>query len=219
MYAYFLDEYSSHHSQVILTNRIWGQIAHNIWTILDPTPIMNNWNQCPISENYKIADQAGTPYAEFNSRLFSTPSPPILLYPPPFYNRRWQATYGYWQCCFASKPIWTHFLHPLCKHSSSIDSGGVPLPPQVAHLWHLAKLLLLWLIYIDKHILLLLSPYNLGAIYQSLPIRARWDWPGGHKFQNQNSHSWNWTGNLILKWVCFLHFFYLGTPSAVKRHF
>ena len=30
--------------------------------------------------------------------------------------------------------------------------------------------------------------------------------------------TWKWTGNLILKLVCFLQLFDLGAPSAVPRH-
>ena len=38
-------------------------------------------------------------------------------------------------------------------------------------------------------------------------IRARWDYPCRPKFHNQDLHSWNWIGNLILKLVCFLQLF------------
>ena len=35
------------------------------------------------------------------------------------------------------------------------------------------------------------------------------------KSRNKDPHSWNWTGNLILKLVCFLQLFDLSTPSVV----
>ena len=55
-------------------------------------------------------------------------------------------------------------------------------------------------------------------VYQTpgpLLIRAQWDYPCRPKFHNQDLHSWNWIGNLILKLVCFLQLFDLSAPSVV----
>ena len=49
----------------------------------------------------------------------------------------------------------------------------------------------------------------------TLYTRARWD----IQFQNQDPLTWNWTGNLILKLVCFLQLFDLSAPSDVPGHF
>ena len=63
--------------------------------------------------------------------------------------------------------------------------------------------------------------YSLGfkQFFGLVGNRARWDLPSGPRFQNQDPLTWNLTGNLISKLVCFLQLFDLSAPSAVPRHF
>ena len=49
--------------------------------------------------------------------------------------------------------------------------------------------------------------------------RARRYLPGGPRFQNQDPLTWNWTGNLISKLVCFLQLFDLSAPSCRGTQF
>ena len=57
-----------------------------------------------------------------------------------------------------------------------------------------------------------------GHIFQYIPslgTRARWE----IKNQNEDLLIWILIGNWILNLICFLHFFYLRTSSAVKMRF